>query len=153
MWDCDPTRRGQGVVRPAMGAFNPEAVAADPVGERLYLTEDRSDGRLYRFSPAYPGLSAGLLEVAVVQGEAEPLREGRSWDSVVRPTAQPPCSVPTRLACGTRASARDTSLNDARLFISRSWRTSAPAWRIGKTRNEMPRCLGTSGSVRANSIP
>lgn len=82
VWECDPTGRGQGVVRPAMGAFNHEAVAVDPVGERLYLTEDRPDGRLYRFTPAtYPDLSAGLLEVAVVAGEQV------SWLPVPDPSA------------------------------------------------------------------
>lgn len=82
VWECDPTRRGQGVVRPAMGAFNHEAVAVDPVGKRLYLTEDRSDGRLYRFTPGtYPDLSAGILEVAVVTGDRV------SWLPVPDPSA------------------------------------------------------------------
>jgi uncharacterized protein len=82
VWECDPTRRGQGIVRPAMGSFNHEAVAVDPVGKRLYLTEDRSDGRLYRFTPdLYPDLSAGLLEVAVVTGDRV------SWLPVPDPSA------------------------------------------------------------------
>jgi uncharacterized protein len=82
VWECDPTQRGQGVVRPAMGAFNHEAVAVDPAGKRLYLTEDRPDGRLYRFTPeAYPDLSTGLLEVAVVQGDRV------SWLPVPDPSA------------------------------------------------------------------
>jgi secreted PhoX family phosphatase len=82
VWECDPTRPSQGVVRPAMGAFNHEAVAVDPVGQRLYLTEDRPDGRLYRFTPGtYPDLSAGLLEVAVVAGEQV------SWVPVPDPSA------------------------------------------------------------------
>lgn len=67
VWECDPTRAGQGVARPALGRFNHEAVAVDPVGRRLYLTEDRTDGRFYRFTPTtYPDLSAGTLEAAVV---------------------------------------------------------------------------------------
>ncbi|MDY7101672.1 MAG: DUF839 domain-containing protein [Actinomycetota bacterium] len=82
VWECDPTKRGQGVVRPAMGAFNHEAVAVDPVGERLFLTEDRPDGRLYRFTPeTYPDLSAGLLEVAVVDGTSV------RWSKVPDPSA------------------------------------------------------------------
>ena len=69
VWECDPLVSGQGVVRPAMGAFAHEAVAVDHDDERLYLTEDKGDGALYRFTPdAYPDLTAGLLELAVVDG-------------------------------------------------------------------------------------
>jgi uncharacterized protein len=82
VWECDPIQPGQGVVRPAMGAFNHEAVAVDPERQRLYLTEDRPDGRLYRFTPeAYPDLSSGLLEVAVVEGTSV------SWTEVPDPSA------------------------------------------------------------------
>jgi len=50
-----------------LGAFVHEAVAVDADGERLYLTEDRPDGRFYRFTPAaYPDLAEGTLEVAAV---------------------------------------------------------------------------------------
>ena len=67
VWECDPTGARPAVVRPAMGTFHHEAAAVDPVGRRVYLTEDRPDGGFYRFSPAeYPDLSQGLLEVAVV---------------------------------------------------------------------------------------
>ncbi|MGH9085881.1 MAG: alkaline phosphatase PhoX [Acidimicrobiales bacterium] len=67
VWECDPTTPSQGIARPAMGRFNHEAVAVDPTGQRLYLTEDRSDGRFYRFTPtSYPDLSTGTLEVAAV---------------------------------------------------------------------------------------
>jgi uncharacterized protein len=67
VWECDPTGRRQAEVRPALGTFKHEAVAVDPDGERLYLTEDEPDGRFYRFSPAaYPELGEGALEVAAV---------------------------------------------------------------------------------------
>ncbi len=57
--------------RPALGVFNHEAAAVDPVGGRLYLTEDESDGCFYRFTPfAYPSLADGLLEVAVIGPDA-----------------------------------------------------------------------------------
>ncbi len=47
-----------------MGRFYHEAAAVAADG-RVYLTEDRPDGCLYRFTPTSPGdLSAGLLEVA-----------------------------------------------------------------------------------------
>jgi secreted PhoX family phosphatase len=52
-----------------MGLFNHEAVAADPVNRHLYLTEDRTDGGLYRFLPTNVNdLSSGTLEIAGVMG-------------------------------------------------------------------------------------
>jgi secreted PhoX family phosphatase len=70
VYECDPTRPGQGRVRPTLGRFSHEAVAVDPVHEHLYLTEDAKDGRLYRFRPiSYPDLSAGVLEAASVEGD------------------------------------------------------------------------------------
>jgi len=66
-YECDPTGATAPRRRSALGAFQHEAVAVDPVNRHLYLTEDESDGRLYRFRPnAYPDLSAGRLEVAAV---------------------------------------------------------------------------------------
>lgn len=53
-----------GTARAALGTFAHEAVTVDAARGQLYLTEDASDGRFYRFTPtAYPDLSAGLLEV------------------------------------------------------------------------------------------
>lgn len=68
-YECDPYAAGNGVARPAMGAFYREAVAADPVERRIYQTEDRSNGALYRFTPTTWGdLTAGLLEVMIDLG-------------------------------------------------------------------------------------
>ena len=63
VYECDPFAPGsQGIVRPALGVFNHEAVAVDPIGKQLYLTEDERDGLLYRFTPNnYPSLSSGVL--------------------------------------------------------------------------------------------
>ncbi|WP_163991693.1 alkaline phosphatase PhoX [Pyxidicoccus caerfyrddinensis] len=70
VWECDPSRPSQGVERPALGTFTHEAVAVDPIGRRLYLTEDTSDGRFYRFTPTqWPSLDAGTLEAASVTGD------------------------------------------------------------------------------------
>ncbi len=67
VYECAVGGPGNGTVRPALGAFAHEAVAVDPVRQHLYLTEDSSTGRLYRFTPAaYPDLSAGTLEAAAV---------------------------------------------------------------------------------------
>lgn len=58
---------GRAAVRlPALGRFNHEAAAADPVRQVIYLTEDESSGCFYRFRPTVWGdLSAGTLEVLV----------------------------------------------------------------------------------------
>ena len=72
-------------MRPALGSFQHEAVAVDPVGRRLYMTEDRGDGGLYRFTPAaYPDLGAGLLEVML---------DGGGWAPVPDPAG---ITAPTR---------------------------------------------------------
>lgn len=69
VYECDPTGTLPQVVRPVLGTFQHEAVAVDPVEQRLYLTEDRPDGLLYRFTPAVWGdLSSGVLEGAIVTG-------------------------------------------------------------------------------------
>jgi uncharacterized protein len=67
VWECDPSKRSQGVVRPAMGLFAHEAAAVDPATGIVYLTEDDGTSRLYRFLPrAWGDLSAGRLEAATV---------------------------------------------------------------------------------------
>lgn len=64
VYECTVTGASQGRVLPALGTFAHEAVTVDPGRGQLYLTEDTTDGRFYRFTPAaYPDLSAGLLEV------------------------------------------------------------------------------------------
>ncbi|MDO9409191.1 alkaline phosphatase PhoX [Patulibacter sp.] len=89
VWECDPTGRTPAVVHPAMGVFKHEAACVDPAGERLYLTEDLSDGCFYRFTPAdYPSLAAGVLEVAVVAADG-----AVTWARVPDPSA---ASTPTR---------------------------------------------------------
>lgn len=67
VWECDPYGISPPVQRPSLGSFQHEAVAVDPVHGQLFLTEDQSDGRLYRFVPAaWPDLSTGTLQVAQV---------------------------------------------------------------------------------------
>lgn len=67
VWECDPTRPGQGVVRPLLGTFPHEASVVDPATGFVYLTEDDVTGRFYRFRPsAYGDLSSGVLEAANV---------------------------------------------------------------------------------------
>ena len=95
VYECDPYSPGsQGVVLPALGTFNHEAAAIDPVHEQVYLTEDEFTGRLYRFSPtAYPSLNSGLLEVAEIldPGAMGPIVPGEkrslAWHTVPDPRA------------------------------------------------------------------
>ncbi|WP_338871227.1 alkaline phosphatase PhoX [Myxococcus stipitatus] len=71
VWECDPSRPSQGVVCGELGTFAHEAVAVDPDGGHLYLTEDQPNGRLYRFTPTqWTRLSEGVLEAASVTGDA-----------------------------------------------------------------------------------
>ncbi len=88
VYECDPLGVASPVVRESLGSFMHEAVATDPIRRRLYLTEDRSDGLLYRFTPDVWGdLSGGTLEAAVVSGG------NVSWGLVEDPFGDP---TPTR---------------------------------------------------------
>lgn len=93
VWECDPFD-----IRPAralnsLGRFAHESACVDPLTWQIYLTEDKEDGCLYRFTPSdaitngAPDLRSGKLEVARItdgfvswvqipdpQGRSEPLR-------------------------------------------------------------------------------
>lgn len=70
VWECDPLGDDDAVVRPALGVFNHEATACDPIGHHVYLTEDATAGKLRRFRPDRWGdLASGVLEAAVVTGD------------------------------------------------------------------------------------
>lgn len=75
VYETDPWGETASVVRPALGVFKHEAAAVDPINAHLYLTEDESEGRWYRFVPStrtadgHPDLNAGRLEVAVVAAD------------------------------------------------------------------------------------
>jgi len=88
VWECDPLGERPASVRPAMGVFSHEAAAADPERQIIYLTEDKADGALYRFTPTTWGdLSSGVLE-AMVEDES-----GLGWATVPDPLA---ADTPTR---------------------------------------------------------
>jgi secreted PhoX family phosphatase len=89
VFECDPTTPDSGRDLPALGRFVHEAAAVDGPDRRLYLTEDRPDGLLYRFTPArWPDLGAGVLEAAVVDVDG-----AVTWREVPDPTAE---AVPIR---------------------------------------------------------
>jgi secreted PhoX family phosphatase len=62
-----------------MGRFNHEAVAVDPNSGVVYLTEDRSDGLLYRFIPIQPGElhAGGQLQALMIKNN--PSTDTRNW--------------------------------------------------------------------------
>ena len=72
VWECDPLGELPANVRPALGTFKHEAACVDPRREKLYLTEDREDGRFYRFtSSSWHDLDDGRLEVAAVAADGK----------------------------------------------------------------------------------
>ncbi|GHE79524.1 hypothetical protein GCM10017786_06790 [Amycolatopsis deserti] len=80
-WETDPTGVKPAVRRAAMGRFNHEAAACDPVRKVVYLTEDKTDGGFYRFVPTVWGdLSAGTLQV---------LKNDLTWATVPDPDGSP----------------------------------------------------------------
>jgi uncharacterized protein len=98
VWECDPTGASLPVARPAMGTFQHEAAAVDPILGHVYMTEDRSDGRFYRFTPSVArDLSAGLLEAMAVAPD------GRvSWLEIPQP-------YPAALGQSTRLQVPETT--------------------------------------------
>lgn len=92
VWEVDPTRRSP-VRRSALGTFTHESACVDPVREHLYLTEDRPDGCFYRFTPAaYPDLSAGRLEAAIVDEATRAV----TWTAVKRTAVPEPVRLQAR---------------------------------------------------------
>ncbi|GAB3646304.1 alkaline phosphatase PhoX [Streptomyces sparsus] len=88
VYETDPRGVNAAVRRDAMGRFKHEAAAADPVRRVFYLTEDVSNGCLYRFVPtSWGSLASGRLQV---------LRAGSatsgsfSWANVPDPSGATP---------------------------------------------------------------
>jgi secreted PhoX family phosphatase len=91
VWECDPFGKKDPVLRASLGRFNHEAVAVDTNTMQLYLTEDKSDGCLYRYtsnamdSTGFPDLDNGFLEVAdIINGDTGALR----WHLLPDPQAK-----------------------------------------------------------------
>lgn len=85
-WECDPHGQQPAVKRPALGTFKHEAIAVDPVARCVYLTEDQSNGRFYRFTPTtWPDFSAGRLDVAEAVGTDENQPRAVTWHALPNP--------------------------------------------------------------------
>lgn len=78
-----PAKAQPGLVEPvplkALGRFRHEAIAVDPDTGTVYLTEDRSDGVVYRFLPNEPGKIAagGKLQALKIREAGE--HDTRNW--------------------------------------------------------------------------
>ena len=71
VFECDITGKRNALLCPGLGFFKHEAVALDPRQQRAYLTEDESDGCLYRYTALEMNdgrfdFNSGFLELAVV---------------------------------------------------------------------------------------
>ena len=64
--DCDIFGQKAAVKLPALGTFSHEAACVDPIGRRVYETEDEGDSGSTATPDNYPDLTSGLLEVAIV---------------------------------------------------------------------------------------
>ena len=83
LWECDPTGEKEAVAHEAMGIWRREAAAVDPDGKAVYMTEDDGIGLLYRYTPtAYPDLSEGLLEAAIISTDG-----AVTWGEIPYPSA------------------------------------------------------------------
>jgi secreted PhoX family phosphatase len=93
VWECQPLGGVAATRCDALGTFQHEAVAVDPRRRRLYLTEDVSDGRFYRFTPnRWRHLEeGGVLEVAGVAPDG-----AVTWQPVPEPNPAIPSGTPTR---------------------------------------------------------
>ncbi|WP_327269574.1 PhoX family protein [Streptomyces sp. NBC_01218] len=87
VYETDPWGVNAAVQRPAMGRFKHEAAAADPDHGYVYLTEDETDGRFYRFRPTTWGnLASGTLQVLVAgSATSGPV----TWTTVPDPDGTP----------------------------------------------------------------
>lgn len=85
VWECDPLGAVPAVKLAGMGQFNHEAAACHTLEQAVFLTEDRSDGALYKFVPTTWGdLTSGVLQVLT-----EPNPGQLVWETVPDPSGDP----------------------------------------------------------------
>lgn len=95
VWECDPFGKEEGQMRTALGFFRHEAIAVDTINKQIYLTEDETDGCLYRYTArsfnamqGHPSLDDGFLEVAeVLEGSVGKVRWHVLPDSLAQSTS------------------------------------------------------------------
>ena len=101
VWECDPSGATPAVARPALGRFKHEMAACDPVREQIYLTEDQTDGLIYRYTPpagtwgSGAALAGGTLEaMSVGAGDAVTWIRVADFMDPAAPTAALRTAVP-----------------------------------------------------------
>jgi hypothetical protein len=81
VYETDPYGVRGAASRSRMGRFTHEAAACDPDRRVVYLTEDESDGRFYRFVPdVWGNLDTGQLQVLVGSADSGPVTWARIPD-------------------------------------------------------------------------
>lgn len=164
VFECDPTGIKPALERPALGYFNHEAAAYDPLEHVLYMTEDRADGGFYRFKPqsltteGFADLRSGRLEIA----EIIDLHGGQSivWHNVPDPSGR---HQPTRYQVPESSPfnrGEGIAQHEARIFFCTTGDDRVWAYDIGDSslecvydgpaRNIAPRLTGVD-NITANS--
>lgn len=86
--ECDPYGELEQRELPAMGRYNHEAVAIDPLHQTAFLTEDRGDGGFYKCVPSqYPDFATGELYIAEIIDDQLPAPSKVIWNKVDDPSA------------------------------------------------------------------
>jgi secreted PhoX family phosphatase len=83
VFECVPTgiNNQAQALRLGLGTFKHEAATVDPIRHHVYLTEDQTDGRFYRFtSSAWPDLNSGTLAAAQLVPAADSTPSDPRWD-------------------------------------------------------------------------
>jgi hypothetical protein len=104
VWECDPFGTEAAVDRPSLGRFKHEMAACDPVEQRIYLSEDQTDGLFYRYTPppdtwgSGAALVGGTLEAMALAGDGSvtwvPVTGGDSPAAPLRDPAVTPGATP-----------------------------------------------------------
>jgi secreted PhoX family phosphatase len=95
VFETDPWGEVEAIERPALGRFKHEAATIDPELGCVYLSEDETDGRFYRFKSSafdedgHLSLTEGELQVAVVDDSG-----GVNWLPIPDPLVED--GIPTR---------------------------------------------------------
>ena len=144
VYECDPfTPDSQGVVKPQLGTFKHEAAAIDPVNQHVYLTEDQSNGLLYRFvCDNYPSLDTGVLQAAeildpngdgpIVIGQTRQL----AWHQVPDPTYTGSVATRDQVPPATRFDGGEGCWYEAGL-VHFSTKGDDRVWKIDIAKNEI----------------
>jgi hypothetical protein len=119
VWECDPFGVRRPVPRPDLGRFTHEMAACDPVRAQVYLTEDKPDGLLYRYTPrpgtwgTWSALSGGTLEAMRVDAD------GTTTWLPVSDAAAPPAPLRGLVPGATRFDGGEGCLyDDGRIYVT-----------------------------------